>query len=1012
VLEPYVFRRLTRSIFLLSVVLGAYAAAAQNSNVPDQFSHPALSQVNALVIDHQYPQAIDLSLRQAQVMKKDRNWEGYISFMLRAAEIETFEVWKAKGFPEIKISPNYLRPLAYLDTLYKYAEKYLDSYPYLKANTLFTKAVVYDWLVQPDIAERMHLEALRMRIELYGKDSREVGDSYLWLGVLNYWGLKRKDLAKLYYLKAQPLQQKYMPASRYALGSTYYGLAILAQENFQLDEAETLAKQYLSLYEDLPHEQASFYQLIGNIYLDQGDHQKSLQNRRQAIKIFENSGFREDLIIAYSNLSEDLSGLKRFQESKEALRKGIKIFETLATKDPFYSRSLYQNLGDLYRSMGKYDSAELYLNKALSIALEASGKQNEESAKVYARRGQLFMDRNQLRPALHDFQQMLVSTIPGFESSDIFAIPAIQFESPYFLTIIEAHFSKGDAFVDWYKMEKNQNYLELALTNYRTAFHQLMIARNNIGDELSKPILMGNFEESIEKSIYCAGMLYKTTRLPGYFQDVFQFIELTKYLNVLDALERAERANNSGIPKTLLVQLEDTREELQKVQRTIRKVPESTKDSLQKLNDMELSLINKRRELMSEISRYPGTVTPGLDSVFLRTSEIQTQLSPDEQILEFFWGTDTTYILSITNQTTSIASVARDIETDSVLSAVQHFMNGRPSFEQDQIRNYSYWTSRIYTKFFGPYIKKKKITVIPAGPLSLISAEALVVSHKPGTLSYNTLDYLIHHCEISYAYSSSILFRNALIDAKTARSVLAFSYSGGPGVPSIANRDQPAELPGTFKELEALSRLFRNVRRFTEQDASKFNFINNATGNDIIHLGVHGIGDQETADNSRLIFRPDSLNDTELYAYEIYNLKLDAGLVVLSACESGIGRNHEGEGMFSIARAFTYAGCPSLVMSLWQVRDIFTSQIMIAFYENLNKQAPVSSSLRNAKLKFLKESDAYSAHPANWAAFVVNGQDLSFENKSLYSFWIYLIPAFLVIATIAAYLLRKKRLNW
>ena len=83
----------------------------------------------------------------------------------------------------------------------------------------------------------------------------------------------------------------------------------------------------------------------------------------------------------------------------------------------------------------------------------------------------------------------------------------------------------------------------------------------------------------------------------------------------------------------------------------------------------------------------------------------------------------------------------------------------------------------------------------------MISAEALVVNHKPGKLSYNTLDYLIHHSEISYAYSSSILFRNTLKAVKTVNNVLAFSYSGGPGIPTIATRDQPAELPGTFKEL-------------------------------------------------------------------------------------------------------------------------------------------------------------------------------------------------------------------
>lgn len=1009
-MEPTI-RIIARSLSFLIILLGAYTMRAQQAtNPPVRFSHPALQEINALVSSREYQRAINQSLLRAQEMKRAEKWEGYISFMLRAAEIETFEVWKAKGFPEIKMTVDYRRPLAYLDTLDKHSGKFIDQYPYLKANTLFTKAVVYDWLLLPDTAERMHLKALAMRSELCGKDSREVADSYLWLAILNNWGLQRKDLAKLYYLKALPLQKKYLPASRYALGSVYYGLSIVARENFEFDEAETLAKQYSTLYEELPYEQALGYQQFANIYTDQGNFEKSLQQRKQSIRIFEASGFKDDLIVAYSNLSIDLKGLKRFQESKEALRKGLKILEKSENKDPFYSKIIYNAMGDLYRATGKYDTAQYYFDKSIRIAIENYGKRNEAAADSYGLRGKLFADRGMYQPALKDFQQMLISTVPGFETSDIFTIPAIQDENPYFVTIITAHFNKGDTFLAWYKVEKNPEYLELALKNYRAAYHQLMIARNAIGDELSKPFLMLSFEKGIEQSIDCAKLLYDTTKDPLYFQDAFHFVELTKYLNVLDAMQRAERANNSGIPKNLLVQLDDVRSELNHLQKTILSAAETTNDSLTKLNEEALNLINRRRELMAEISHYPYQSILSLDSMLLPVNKIQAQLSPDEQILEFFWGTDSIYVISITNQKTSIFSIPKDIATDSLFLSVNKFMNGTPSFEQDQIRNYSLWTTIIYKKFFGPYIQKKKLIIIPDGSLSSLSAEALVVDHKPGNLSYNTLDYLIQHCEISYAYSSSILFRNALKGVNKADNVLAFSYSGGPGIPTIANRDQQAELPGTFKELEALSRLFRNVRRFTNQNASKFNFINNAPGSDIIHLGVHGIADQEIAYNSRLVFRRDSLNDTELYAYEIYNLKLDAGLVVLSACESGIGRNQVGEGMFSIARAFTYAGCPSLVMSLWQVSDVFTSQIMISFYENLNQRVPVSTSLRNAKLKFLRESDSYTSHPANWAAFVVNGQDISFEKASGRLYWVYAILAISVV--LAIFLLMRKRLSY
>src|SRR5690606_12164409 len=232
--------------------------------------------------------------------------------------------------------------------------------------------------------------------------------------------------------------------------------------------------------------------------------------------------------------------------------------------------------------------------------------------------------------------------------------------------------------------------------------------------------------------------------------------------------------------------------------------------------------------------------------------------------------------------------------------------------------------------------------------------EVLITS--PGRGAYNMfeeLNYLIYDYEVVYAYSSSIFFKDRIRERDRIDKILAFSYSGEGKGDYVARRNGLVELPGTYKELETLSRLYDHVARFSGIEASKMNFMSNTEGYDLIHLGVHGGGDQEVADNSHLIFKADSTMDSVLYAYEIYNLKLDAGLIVLGACETGIGRNQVGEGVLSIAHAFTYAGCPSVVMSLWQVPDNFTSTIMTRFYENLKDEQSVSTSLRNSKLQFL-----------------------------------------------------------
>src|SRR5690606_13549581 len=306
--------------------------------------------------------------------------------------------------------------------------------------------------------------------------------------------------------------------------------------------------------------------------------------------------------------------------------------------------------------------------------------------------------------------------------------------------------------------------------------------------------------------------------------------------------------------------------------------------------------------------------------------------------------------------------------------------------------------------------RKRRVVVVPDGPLSMVPLEALVTFYLPSPeLTFRDLNYVLYDHEVSYAYSSTILFKDRTRQRGRIENVLAFSYSGGADPSYLTRRSHGDELPGTYVELETLSRLYEKVTRFTNSEASKQNFINNSAGYDLIHLGIHGVGDVEVADNSRLIFRGDSMSDRTLYAYEIYNLELNAGLVVLSACETGIGRNMAGEGVLSIARAFTYAGCPSVVMSLWDVPDAFTSDIMTQFYENLNDGQSVSASLREAKLKFLQESDPLRAHPAHWAAFVINGQDLAFRKAGV-NIGILVIAALLLIAgALVAYMRRTKK---
>ena len=131
------------------------------------------------------------------------------------------------------------------------------------------------------------------------------------------------------------------------------------------------------------------------------------------------------------------------------------------------------------------------------------------------------------------------------------------------------------------------------------------------------------------------------------------------------------------------------------------------------------------------------------------------------------------------------------------------------------------------------------------------------------------------------------------------------------------------------------------------------------------------------------------LNNESLTASQIYNEKINSELVVLSACETGYGTIQKGEGIMSLSRAFTFAGASSTVMSLWEVPDQETSQIMQSFYSHLQKGELKSEALQNAKLDYLKNTnDALLKHPYYWAGFVITGDNTSIKtNTPIHWLW-------------------------
>lgn len=278
-----------------------------------------------------------------------------------------------------------------------------------------------------------------------------------------------------------------------------------------------------------------------------------------------------------------------------------------------------------------------------------------------------------------------------------------------------------------------------------------------------------------------------------------------------------------------------------------------------------------------------------------------------------------------------------------------------------------------------PYISRKsQVVILPDGILHYIPFEALITREPaPGKdLSYGKLSYLGLEYPLSYGQSASA-YVSMIADRSTSsrkqhqiKELVAF------GDPNYQGKYKRLEYSG--EEVESIAALFPEdqVRTYTQEAATEDN-VKNRNGLSeykYIHFATHGILDEQNPGRSGLVLSQDSSSqeDGVLRADEIAALKLNADLVVLSACQTGVGKMIRGEGMIGLSRSFIFAGAPAVIVSLWSVPDQSTSLLMKRFYENLVVgHLSKAEALQQARITLLKD-ESY-AHPFFWAPFVLTG---------------------------------------
>ena len=379
------------------------------------------------------------------------------------------------------------------------------------------------------------------------------------------------------------------------------------------------------------------------------------------------------------------------------------------------------------------------------------------------------------------------------------------------------------------------------------------------------------------------------------------------------------------------------------------KIKNSNSELEHELLEREQKLLEISRQLQHRSGKGKGAQQEDLFSF----TQLQTALGTERALVEYTTIDNKLAAFVVTNDH---IEVVRNLGTESeIVEGIEkcRFQIDTLRYGATQVRNHlPTLTTRtnkhlrsLYDRLLRgiePKIGQRHLVIVPHRGLYYLPFQAL----------HDGESYLIERREVSFAPSAGVL------QQCLARSEPQFRSSLLLGVAD-------ERIPGVHQELRALDQIFGKFKRYSDEAATAEVLRGNASGVDVIHFACHA---QFRSDNP--LFSALKLGDGWFTARDAYGLKLNCGLVTLSACETGMNAIAPGDELMGIARGFFSAGSPTVLMSLWTIDDEATTELMQWFYSELARTKSPASALRTAQVKLLKEKP----HPFFWSPFVLVGR--------------------------------------
>lgn len=855
------------------------------------------------------------------------------------------------------------------------------------------------------------------------------------------------------------------------LGGTYINLGGCSDDMSNIQQAIQYYEKALPILKAQNEEHLllrSVYNNLGNSYFKLGEYELTVQYTQAAIDCNPNHSrvgvYINNLARAYKEIDEQ-KGIEQFYLAIEKLTpQKDRIPQELARP--------YHNLATIFRNNGDYNQAISYEKKALELRQQKWGSEHLDVARSFTELSQFYQEKGDINAALSYVDSALYiqrNMIPDgihHELSTAHLVKAAHFYDLKKYSVTQTHIDsaliasgydgtsienielpvqfmealtyQAHTHQEQYKIQKNPKQLELAQQAYQLATKALSHWRTTFIEEDSKSSLSQKhyplFEGAIQNAIY----RYQDQQEVSALSDAFDYLEQSKALVLLEALQKTEALQFAGLPDSLLQKEKDVKLQITVAEKQAKNLADASEDEKtakrQQIFDLKRQYESLKQQLETDFPNYyqlkneVGTIN---------LSTVQKQLLNSEQaLLEYFVGDENIFIFLVEKDDLKVHTLPKNFPLATWIKQMREGLYAyhmtANSNDESLYKTYSdrYVTAayQLYEKLVAPFQEQlpEQVIIVPDGILGYLPFDALLVEQPEQSHTFRTHAYLLKQHQISYSYSTTLLHEMQQKKQDAAKNWLAFAPSFQASPPIANNNNQTAEaiqsnlstvrsglspLDYNIPEVEAIQNLL-NGDIYTGTAATKDRFIQTAHQYRMLHLSTHGKANDEQGDYSFLAFTEDDgaqasdlIDNAKLYVRDLYNLKLNADMVVLSACETGIGELQRGEGIISLARGFSYAGAKSIITTLWSVDDKNTKDMMLSFYQHIKEGMSKDAALRMAKLDFIANHPHREAHPFFWAGFVPIG-DMTAVSAGI-AWWGYLMGV-LVLMGIVFYFFNSK----